>query len=59
MKLDEKQCGDRVKKWQEHAMEWKGQVDALKTELQKYKDQVDVQATAEEAGEPSGKKAML
>merc|ERR1712028_169816 len=24
MKLDEKQCGDRVKKWQEHAMEWKG-----------------------------------
>merc|ERR1719506_2219109 len=33
MKLDEKQCGDRVKKWQEDAMKWKGQVDALKNEV--------------------------
>ena len=40
MKLDEKQCGDRVKKWQEDAMKWKGQVDALKNEVDKLKKQL-------------------
>merc|ERR1711865_306293 len=52
MKLDEKQCGDRVTKWQEQAMQWKGQVDALKAELQKAKDQLDVQDASVDSSEP-------
>lgn len=29
LKLDQKQCGERVKKWQEDALKWKGQVSRM------------------------------
>eukprot|EP00656_Telonema_subtile_P019849 TRINITY_DN21052_c0_g1_i1.p1 TRINITY_DN21052_c0_g1~~TRINITY_DN21052_c0_g1_i1.p1 ORF type:complete len:207 (-),score=78.59 TRINITY_DN21052_c0_g1_i1:263-883(-) len=51
MKLDEKQCGDRVKKWQEDAMRWKGQVDALKQEIQQLKDQAAAQLESAQSPE--------